>query len=264
MKSMRIAALSDIGLVRSRNEDAFWYDLDRAIFVLADGLGGHKAGEVAAAAAVRIAADRLSLAVDEGLRDVLLAEAMQEAFSVASEQIYARGKESEAFSGMACSIVAGILQDDNCLIAHAGDTRAYLFFNDSLSQVTVDDTPVGALIKRGYLLPEKARSHSLKNFLIKSIGSHPTVDANISKFPVKAGDRLLFCSDGLWGIVEHEAMSSVLQRILDPNEVCEELVRMARANGGHDNITVIVAQVEERPVAEHLKTAEMMKPNLNP
>jgi len=260
---MRVAALSDIGLVRSRNEDAYWYDLDRGIFILADGLGGHKAGEIAAATAVKIAADRLSLAVDEGLQDVLLAEAMQEAFSVASEQVYARATESEAFSGMACSLIAGILQQDTCLVAHAGDSRAYLFFDDSLSQMTVDDTPVGALIKRGYLLPEKARSHSLKNLLIKSIGSQPTVDANISKFPVKSGERLLFCSDGLWGIVDHETVHAILRQQSDPQLLCEELVRAARANGGHDNITVIVVEAEEPTIPGEIKTVEILKPDLN-
>ena len=168
---MRIAGLSDIGLVRAKNEDAYWFDPNRAIFILADGLGGHKAGEVAAALAVRIAAERLSLAVDRQMKDFQLIDAMQEAFGTASEEIYSHGKSSEKLSGMGCSLIAGILQDQNCYVAHAGDSRAYLYFDNTLSQMTVDDTPVAALIKRGYLLPEKARSHNLKNFLVKSIGT---------------------------------------------------------------------------------------------
>jgi PPM family protein phosphatase len=243
---MRIAGLSDIGLVRAKNEDAYWFDQNRAIFILADGLGGHRAGEVAATLAVRIVADRLSRSVDQKLDEFELIDAMQEAFGFASEEIYSHGKSSEKLSGMACSLIAGILKGENCYLAHVGDTRAYLYFsNNTLSQMTVDDTPVAALIKRGYLLPEKARSHNMKNFLVKSIGTRRKVDANITKFPVKPGERIVLCSDGLWGTLDSQIICDVLQKQFQPQEVCRQLVHSARQNGGSDNITLIVADVEE-------------------
>jgi protein phosphatase len=242
---MRIAGLSDIGLVRTKNEDAYWFDQDRSIVILADGLGGHRAGEVAATLAVRIAAERLSLAVDRDLKEFDLIDAMQEAFGLASEEIYNRGKTSDKLSGMACSLIAAIHRDDSCYLAHAGDTRAYLYFDNNLSQMTVDDTPVAALIKRGYLLPEKARSHNLKNFLVKSIGNRKKIDANITKFPVKPKERLVLCSDGLWGTLDQQIMCDVLRSEIDPAEACRKLVGNARNKGGSDNITVIVADIQD-------------------
>ena len=179
-KRMRAAALSDIGLVRTKNEDAYWCDPPRGVFIIADGLGGHKGGEVAATMAVEILSADITIAVDRGLKDMELAEAVQDAFQAASEEIYRRGQDVSELNGMACSLLAAALEEDSCVVAHAGDTRAYLLLGNSFSQLTVDDTPVAALVRRGYLLPEKARSHSLKNFLVKSVGNKPTVEANIS------------------------------------------------------------------------------------
>ena len=261
---MRAAALTDIGLVRTRNEDAFWCDLDRGIFIIVDGLGGHKAGNVAAAIAVEVASAELTIAVDMGLTGVKLAEAMHEAFQVTSQEIFERSQQSKDLNGMACSMIAAVLEAGSCVVAHAGDTRAYLLIDNSLSQVTVDDTPVAALVKRGYLLPEKARSHTMKNFLVKSVGNKPTVEANVSKFPVRSKERLLLCSDGLWGMVEHETMVQILREQSDPEKACRELVNAAREKGGRDNITVIVVEVAggSESVAESARMAKMPKPKI--
>jgi len=254
---LRISALSDIGLVRTKNEDAFWFDSDRAIFILADGLGGHKAGEIAATLAVKIVSERLSLAIDSGFTDFELIDALQDAFSIASEEIYSRGKASEKLSGMACSLIAGILKQDECYLAHAGDSRAYLYYENTLSLMTVDDTPVAALIKRGYLLPEKARSHNLKNFLVKSVGNKPDIDANISRFPMKSKEKLLLCSDGLWGALDDQTLCDTLRTESSPPEACQALVQLARDKGGQDNITLIVAEVEPSTQAANVNTVEM-------
>jgi serine/threonine protein phosphatase PrpC len=253
---LSIAALSDIGLVRSKNEDAYWFDADRQIFILADGLGGHKAGEIAASVAVKIVADRLSLAVDSGFTDFELIDALQDAFGYASEEIYSQGKGSDKFAGMACSLIAGILKQEECYLAHAGDSRAYLYYDKTLSLMTVDDTPVAALIKRGYLLPEKARSHNLKNFLVKSVGNKPNVDANISRFPVKTGEKLVVCSDGLWGTLDHQTICDILQMSSSVGESCQTLVQAAREKGGQDNITVIIIEVAPS-TQSNVNTVEM-------
>ena len=258
---MRIAGLSDIGLVRPKNEDAYWFDKDRALFILADGLGGHRAGEVAANLAVQIVAQRLSVAVDRKLKNFDLIDSLQEAFGAASEEVYKKAKSSDRLTGMACSLIAGILDQDNCYVAHAGDSRAYLYFDNTLSQMTVDDTPVAALIKRGYLLPEKARSHNLKNFLVKAIGTKSKVDANITKFPVKAEERVLLCSDGLWGAIDHKMMREILRKQIYPERACQELVTRARAAGGKDNITVVIVDVEDSSDSAGSTTVEMPRPS---
>lgn len=257
---MHTAALSDIGLVRTRNEDSFRCDEERGVFIIADGLGGAQAGEVASSLASERVAARLAEAVDKDPSESELVDEIHQAFRLASEEIHARAEESVGLRGMACSLLAVVVRKDYCLIAHAGDARAYLFYDDDLHQITVDDTPVAAMIKRGYLLPEKARSHAMKNFLLKSVGNKPDVEANLTRLSVKPGDTLLLCSDGLWGMVDLEDMKSIIVDYPDPETACHKLVDAARGNGGKDNITVILARIS--PVAPEDRTEEMPKPSM--
>ena len=241
---MRAAALSDVGLIRSKNEDAFWRDADRGIFIVADGIGSQLAGEFASGAAVEVISTELTLAVDLGLKESELTDAMFDSFREAAEEIYKHSQESEDYAGMACSAIAAVFQNGNCLVAHAGDSRVYLYSENSLHQMTVDDTPVAVLVKRGYLLPEKARSHHLKNVLTKSVGSKPTVEANLSRFPVKVEEKILLCSDGLWAMLSLEEMNEILRANPEPDDACHALIAAAREQGGQDNITAIIVQMD--------------------
>ena len=243
---MRAVAITDIGLVRKNNEDVYWFDEDRGIFIVADGLGGHQGGEVAAAMAVKCVSTILSDAVDEELADSEIVETLHRSLCAASAEVYRTANQLKELKGMACSMVAGVVQNGFCNVAHVGDTRAYLFYNNLLSQMTLDDTPVAALVKGGFLLKEKARSHSMKNVLVKSVGGKPEIDANITKFPVKPKELLLFCTDGLWDMVEDQRICEILRLQPDVQEACYELVRAARDSGGRDNITVVLAEIEER------------------
>jgi len=241
---MQAAAQSDIGLVRSNNEDAFWCDPVRGIFIIADGIGGYKSGEVAAAMAIEIVSAELTVAMDKRLPEDQLIGAMSDAFNSASKEIFAASQKEESNQGMASSLVTGVIQNSNCLIAHAGDTRAYLYHSRKLSQMTVDDTPVGIMLKRGYILPDKARTHPMKNVLLKSVGNKATVETNITRFPVKPGERLLLCSDGLWSLVDAEVISETLAMNADPQTACQSLIDLAKNAGGSDNITVVIANAE--------------------
>lgn len=244
MSEIASAAYSDVGLVRARNEDVYWCDPARGIFIIADGVGALTGGETAAAIAVETVSGVLSEMINKGYSDDELVDALHDAFRQASEVIYDRAQKSEDLQGMACSLIAAILVSDCCFIAHAGDARAYLFSEELLYQITVDDTPVAAMVKRGYLLPEKARFHNLKNFLVKSIGSEATVEANLTRLPLKPNERLLLCSDGLWAMLDKEEIVNVLRKQPDPDYACKELIQVARQNGGHDNVTVIIASLK--------------------
>jgi protein phosphatase len=244
---MRSAALSDAGPARSRNEDAYWCDADRGIFVVADGTGANQGGEVAAATAIDVISTELTLAVDRGLQELDLADALFNAFREASGDIFGRAQENQELQEMSCSAVAAVVTAKECVIAHAGDVRAYLYCEDGLHQITVDDTPVAVMVKRGYLLPEKARTHHLKNVLVKSIGTQSEVEANLIRMPIKPRERLLFCSDGLWGSLADEEINQILQRNLDPEATCYELAHAARSNGSQDDITIVLVEAD-RPV----------------
>ena len=258
---MRVAGLSDIGSMRDKNEDAFWFDADRAIFILADGIGSMESGEVAASMGIEIASARIVNAVGSGLKEEHLSDALQDAFHEASRVIHDTGANDPELQGMACSMIVAVVKDGFCYLGHVGDTRAYLFFDNTLSQMTIDDTPVAGLVKRGYLLPEKSRSHIWSNILLKTVGGRPGVDANLLRFPVKARERLLLCSDGLWSPMEHTEMESLFAANSDPQSVCLELVRYAREKGGKDNITAVVVEVEDqRDRALLERTEEIPRP----
>jgi PPM family protein phosphatase len=241
---MQAAAVSDIGLIRSNNEDAFWCDPERGVFIVADGIGGYKSGEVAATVAIEIVSAELTVAIDMGLKEEMLISAMSDSFNNASREIFAQSQAQEANQGMACSLAAGILQSGNCLIGHAGDTRVYLYHSETLSQMTVDDTPVGIMVKRGYLLPERARTHNMKNVLLKSVGSKEVVEANVTRFPIKPEERLVLCSDGLWSLLDATVIAEILREHDDPKSACQSLIDAAKNAGGGDNITVLIAHAE--------------------
>jgi protein phosphatase len=254
------AAYSDVGLVRAKNEDVYWCDPNRGIFIIADGVGAMKGGETAASIAAETVSAQLSQALDQGYSDDQLADALHDAFRQASEVIYDRAQKSEELEGMACSLIAAVLLPDCCFIAHVGDARAYLFSEDSLHQITVDDTPVAAMVKRGYLLPEKARFHNLKNFLVKSIGSEANVEANLTRLPLKPNERLLLCSDGLWAMLDKDQILETLRNQADPDYATRQLVELARQNGGQDNITVIIAHLDSSDTFLPGDTTEEMPP----
>jgi len=243
---MQVAGLSYIGSTRDKNEDAFWYDALRGIFILADGIGSLESGEVAANMGIEIASAQLVHAVGSGLKEDFLNDALQDAFHEASRVIYETGSKDPGLQGMACSMIAAVVKDGFCYLAHVGDARAYLYFEDTLSQMTIDDTPVAGLVKRGYLLPEKSRTHIWSNILLKTVGGRPGVDANLLRFPVKPKEQLLLCSDGLWSPLEHPEMQNLFIVNSDPQSICLELVRYAREKGGKDNITAVVVEIEEQ------------------
>src|SRR5262245_40071877 len=228
---MRSAALSDLGLARTRNEDAYWCDGDRGIFIVADGTGVTQSGESAAATAVEIISTELTLAVDRGLSDLPLADALHDAFREASTEVYRRAQEPPETRDLTCSAVACVVTKSECMIAHAGDARAYLLADDGFHQITLDDTPVAVMVKVGYLLPEDARTHHGKNVLVKSIASKAEVEANLLPFAVTPKERPLFCSDGSWSHLVDAQIHEILQRNLDPDTTCCELVQSARAAG---------------------------------
>src|SRR5262245_31448790 len=142
---MRVAGLSDIGTMRDKNEDAFWYDAERGIFILADGIGSLESGEVAASMGIEIVSAQIVHAVGSGLKEEALSDALQDAFHEASRVIHETGLKDPELQGMSCSMIAAVVKEGFCYLAHVGDARAYLYFGNTLSQMTIDDTPVAGL-----------------------------------------------------------------------------------------------------------------------
>lgn len=235
---------TDVGQVRQINEDA--YLVAEPLFAVADGMGGHQAGEVASATAV----EALRASVSELSADALMAGVEQ-----ANLEVFRRASQDSSLRGMGTTLcaIAPVVDGagERIGIVNVGDSRIYVHTADGLTQVTEDHSLVETMVRVGQLTPEQAAGHPKRNVVTRALGIEPTVDVDCWALTPAPGDRLLLCSDGLFGEVDDATISEVLAREADPTSVAEELVRLANAAGGRDNITVVVVDIEpDGPAAD--------------
>ena len=228
----RHAALTDIGLHRSTNEDAFV--AEPPLFAVADGMGGAQAGEVAS----RLALDSLVEAL--GADDDLPAAA-----GAANQAVYGQSRSDRSHSGMGTTLTAVRLSDDGLRFVHVGDSRLYLWRDERLTQVTDDHSLVGEMVRSGHLTREAADTHPQRSILSRALGTEPGVEIDSGELELRAGDALLLCTDGLYSMITEETVAAVLAAVDDPARVARRLVSEAKSGGGHDNITVIVLRFDE-------------------
>ncbi|MGH9763092.1 MAG: Stp1/IreP family PP2C-type Ser/Thr phosphatase [Blastocatellia bacterium] len=238
---------SDVGCYRQTNEDSGIYfvppepDLlaSRGRLVLvADGMGGHLAGEVAS----RMAVDLIMKEYYEGAGEV--GQALRHAFEKANREIHGSAQNDRALEGMGTTCTALVLKNGSAVAAHVGDSRLYLVRDHQIYLMTEDHSAVMDMVKRGLLTLEQARHHPDKNVILRALGSHPDVDVTVweEPFPVRGGDRFLVCSDGLYDLVEDDEIRD-LAIMDDINSAVRRLVQTARDRGGYDNITVALLNV---------------------
>lgn len=240
-----LGAMSDVGLARQLNEDNWgWASLGRGseLFVVADGMGGHDGGEVASELAVdticRVARERLGDAAElDGVEQVL-----DRAFQEANNTI--KGEAERKGNDMGTTLVAALLHEGRrAFVANVGDSRAYLYRDRTLHQVTVDHSFVQKLVERGRISKEEARHHPQSNILLRTVGTERDVEIDLFRVELMPGDRLILCSDGLWGEVEDADIATILGTYRDPRVAARELVRASHQGGGKDNVTLMVVQV---------------------
>lgn len=233
-------ALTHPGRKRTTNQDAIGFKLtDRGgIFVVADGMGGHRTGELASKLAVK---NILEVTEKDAPSPTLLLEAFEEA----NDAIYMAGQRPES-RGMGTTTTALALDLPYALIAHVGDSRAYLLRDGVLSQLTQDHSWVAERLRQGLLTPAEARNHRWRNVITNALGSFPEARVDLIGLRVRPGDRFLICSDGLSGVLEDAVLQEVLES-LPPDAAAERLVKLANEWGGPDNISVIVVAVQRIP-----------------
>jgi protein phosphatase len=236
------ASSSDVGLVRSVNQDSFGEFEDgrgNRLLVVADGMGGHRGGETASRLAVEAIGDVFTRS--EGT----LEERMSRAIEMANERVYQCASGDSALSGMGTTVVAlSFGEGGEAWVAHVGDSRLYRLRDGRLEALTADHSLVAEMQREGVLSAEEARVHPRRNELTRSVGVAPGVEAEISRIEAKPGDRYLLCSDGLCGYLGDDEIREVLERERPPKAV-RILVDQANAKGGFDNITVQVAAIPD-------------------
>ena len=236
MKLGQTAGITDAGRRRRRNEDSFV--VEPPLFVVADGMGGAQAGEVAsrlAAAAFREYHEADTLSAEERLTATI-----QEA----NRRIYERAREDTQVSGMGTTVTAALLEPDAIAIGHVGDSRAYRIRDGRLEQLTEDHSLVADLIRSGRLTPEEAETHPQRSVITRALGTDPEVDVDTFTVDAEAGDVFLVCSDGLTTMVEDD---EILKALADPRDLqatAKALVKAANRSGGEDNITVVLFSIE--------------------
>jgi protein phosphatase len=232
--------LTDTGVVRPHNEDNFaCFDFSEGtLFVVADGMGGHDAGEVAS----KIAVDVVCQAVQKGLQEnregkTLVQHAVQQANAAV------RWEGANKGTNMGTTLSVAYVTGNNAYIANVGDSRVYWIENGSLRQVTEDHSLVGKMVAAGKLTKEEARKHPKSNLLYRTIGTDDLVKVDTFQVGLKKGGNLLLCSDGLWGEVSDSDIHQIFAEGKDLKKTCAKLVKTANDNGGMDNITALVARV---------------------
>jgi protein phosphatase len=224
---------TDIGRVREANEDS--YLVDPPLYAVADGMGGHRGGEVAS----QLALETIETLFREGRGT--LAEQVREA----NRAVFTRSAEDRAVTGMGTTLTAALIGPHGVHLAHVGDSRAYLLRAGSLRRVTEDHTLVNRMIKAGEITAAEAEVHPHRNVLLRALGTEPDVDVDEMDIGLLEGDRVLLCSDGLTGMVTEDQIQAILETEVAPQEAAERLVRVANRAGGIDNITVVVLDVRD-------------------
>jgi protein phosphatase len=234
--SWRTGAATDVGLVRANNQDRFL--VAEPLFAVADGMGGHAAGEVASATAVTALAEAFTDWTPTGLAAAARA---------ANRAVWDQAQTDVGLRGMGTTLVAlafvGPAGAEELAVAHVGDSRLYLLRGGELAQVTADHSLVAELVLQGQIRPEEAEFHPQRHVLTRALGVDPDVAVDLSTIEPAIGDRYLLCSDGLSKELSDPQVGSVLRRLADPEEAARELVQQAKDRGGNDNITVIVVDV---------------------
>ena len=224
---------TDVGCVRDHNEDSLL--VAPPLFAVADGMGGHAAGEVASEIAITVLGEKAPHTPD--------AAALGRAVEDANRAVILAANEKRGRAGMGTTMTAAVLQKDRLVIAQVGDSRAYLLHQGRLQQLTRDHSLMADMIEAGRLTPEEARTHPNRSVITRALGSDPRMVPDLYEITVETGDRLLLCTDGLSSMVEDSAIESTLARTRDPQRCASMLVNEAIAAGGYDNVTVVVVDV---------------------
>jgi protein phosphatase len=240
---LEVGYKTDRGKVRKNNEDAFHVDERKGLFIVADGMGGHEAGEVAS----RMAVERIKEYFDsssffEDEEGIILQ--IKEIVKKANSEVYKYANWYETLKGMGTTLVLALIRGERLYIAHVGDSRAYLLRDGKLSRLTEDHSLVVRMVKEGEVTEEEARDYPYRHVIDRALGVKSEVEIDVDSFPYK-GEPLLLCTDGLTDMLEDVEIEEMLKNSSNPQETCEKMIEKANEKGGRDNITVVLVREKQ-------------------
>jgi serine/threonine protein phosphatase PrpC len=235
------SGMTDIGLQRERNEDAFVISPELDFCLAADGIGGAAAGEIASRIFAETTLEIFSRNTNRSEKEILYR--VQKAFSSVNEKILEHVIENPSHKGMGCTAELLAFYDGGFILGHIGDSRTYRFRRGQLEQLTEDHTLVQQQVNEGLISSEKVRHHPLRNVILRAVGLEKELALDVLRGKTASGDLFLLCSDGLTDMVEDDQIWEILLSDIDINRKTEKLIEMAKAAGGYDNITVVFAAI---------------------
>jgi protein phosphatase len=251
---IQACGISDTGRVRKTNEDKFISDPEFRLFAVADGMGGHSAGEVASRLAIetvtgfiRRSATDTEFSWPYGLDKTLSFDGnrLRTAVHLANRKVFRTAESSDDYDGMGTTFVGMLVNDGRVSVAHVGDSRVYLLSSDHLAQLTFDDTWAATILAQDPSLdPAEIARHPMRNVLTNVIGARDHVDVHLTEAPVAPGDIMLLCSDGLHGVLDSDTIQGILTKHVDVNAASRALIDAALDGGGRDNVTALVVVYE--------------------
>lgn len=235
---------TDIGRVRANNEDSFLILQEDKIYILSDGMGGHKAGEVASSQAVQAVQKFFANKQLDRIQESEMCDALMEAMTAAHHIVADLGRQEEQYTDMGCTLVTALIRDQTLYVCHSGDSRAYIINSEAITQITTDHSVVMELVAHGALSREEARTNPLKNQITQGVGLY-RFEPECCRSQLKRGDLLLLCTDGLWDMLTDDEIQQIAVQGGSAENICTVLIDAANSKGGEDNITVIIVKPEE-------------------
>jgi protein phosphatase len=246
--------VTDAGRVRQSNEDKFVSDPDLGLFAVADGMGGHRAGEIAAQLAIDAMTGFIGRSDDDedvtwpyGVDDSLSIDGnrLRTAIFLANRKVFRTAESTDEYGGMGTTIVCVLINGDRAAIGSVGDSRVYLLAGDAFEQLTTDDSWAASVLAHDPALrPEDIEHHPMRNVLTNVLGGRPTVDVHVTERTLRPGDTLLLCSDGVHGVVNAQELATILRSSPGETEAAQQVVARALDNGSRDNVTALVIRFE--------------------
>lgn len=271
---MQIGYWCDIGQTNQLNEDSvLCLKLDMefssgkksaGLFIVADGMGGHNAGEIASEWCIRIVAEQFlnktlitpaksagKIPTNDNPQSIL-----KNSVNTANRRLFERARKSKGYQGMGTTVTAALIIGHDLYVAHVGDSRCYIINERETMQVTKDHSYVQELVDAGLLTPEQARTHSQKNVITRALGYYREVTIDSHRLNLYQGDSVLLCSDGLWEVVPDKKIAELVIATTEPQQACLDLVNLANQLGGPDNISVVIIRPEHLPSLQEILAAE--------
>ena len=243
---MQAWGLTDPGMIREQNQDDYAIvklGRDQLLAIVCDGMGGARSGNIASKMAVDTFSDEIRRSIRANMKQDKIDQMMLDAAELANKAVHEQSHTSDEFKGMGTTLVAALFQKDSVTVLNVGDSRAYLFNNDHISQITTDHSLVELMVQRGELTRETAKNHPGKNLITRAIGTESAVECDLFHHPFKKGDSILMCSDGLSNVMSDQEILFEVVHGVNKDDCCQRLMKIANYRGAPDNVTVVLVSL---------------------